>query len=147
MLLKSIRVATIQFFYQNVSFHFEHRNAVKSFILKLFKREKTGIESLNYIFCTDEALLEINRTYLNHDYYTDIITFNLNEPGSPVMGDIYISIDRVKDNAQVQGESFKRELHRVLFHGALHLCGYKDKRPAEEALMRKKEEAYLNDYF
>lgn len=140
-------MANIQFFYENVSFHFDKRSAVKEFIRKLFKREHTRLNTLNFIFCSDEALLEINRTYLQHDYYTDIITFGLQDPGSAVVGEIYISIDRVRDNAKTQGVSFKQELHRVLFHGALHLCGYKDKLPKDELIMRNKENEYLYRYF
>lgn len=102
---------------------------------------------LSYVFCTDEYLLTINRDFLQHDYYTDIITFELSEPGQPVMGEIYISIDRVRDNAKIHQESFQRELHRVIFHGALHLCGYRDKTKKEQEEMRRKENEYLKRYF
>src|SRR5262249_42286938 len=104
------------------------RAGLKSFLASLFRREKKKLEGLTYIFCSDEYLLEINRQFLKHDYYTDIITFNLAESGQPVQGEIYISIDRVRENARQYNSSIKRELHRVIFHGALHLCGYKDKK-------------------
>ncbi len=137
----------IGFHYLIKGFSFGRRQACKDFIRQLFKREKTRLESLTYIFCDDHYLLEINRQYLQHDYFTDIISFDLSEPGAPVTGEIYISIDRVRDNARQHQESFQRELHRVIFHGALHLCGYKDKTPKEEKQMRAKEEEYLDRYF
>lgn len=123
------------------------RSSLKTFLTSLFTREKKKLEGLTYIFCSDEYLLEINRQFLQHDYYTDIITFNLAERGQPIQGEVYISIDRVRDNAQQYHSSIKRELHRVIFHGALHLCGYKDKKKGEEVTMRKMEEKYLNLYF
>ena len=103
--------------------------------------------SLNYIFCTDKQLLEINKQYLKHDFYTDIITFELSPKKQPIEGEIYISIDRVKDNAWSLGETQYSELHRVIFHGALHLCGYKDKNKTELQEMRKTETKYLAQYF
>ena len=137
-----------------VSFFFEtkvtltDRNRLKIFLKTLFKKEKRKAESLSYIFCSDEYLLSINQQYLQHDYYTDIITFNLAENiTEPVVGDIYISVDRVKENAQLQNVSFREELHRVIFHGALHLCGYKDKTPSQIKTMRFKENQYLGLYF
>lgn len=138
---------------QKISFHFlqgfnlAQRNSLKSFIETLFKKEKRKLQSLNYIFCSDEYLLEINRQYLKHDFYTDIITFSLSEPEGPIEGEIYISIDRVRENAGQYTISFKEEIHRVIFHGALHLCGYKDKKKEEIALMRKMENKYLDLYF
>jgi rRNA maturation RNase YbeY len=122
------------------------RTALKVFVESIFKREKKKLSSLTYIFCTDKRVLEINKQYLAHDYFTDIISFELSAPDSPAEGEIYISIDRVRDNAKTMGEPFYREFHRVIFHGALHLCGYKDKTPAEEQLMRKKEDEYLSRY-
>jgi rRNA maturation RNase YbeY len=112
-------------------------------VASLFKKEKVSLSRLDYVFCSDEFLLEINNKFLNHDYYTDIITFDLSDTDS-IMGEIYISIDRVKDNATQQSTSFKEELTRVIFHGALHLCGYKDKKQSEINLMRQKENYYLN---
>jgi probable rRNA maturation factor len=138
-------VAPIQFhFMQPISL--TQRLALKAFIRTLFKKEKRVLESLTYVFCSDEYLLNINRQHLNHDYYTDIITFELNGKGQSVIGEIYISIDRVKDNAGQFKTTFKEELRRVIFHGALHLCGYKDKTAKEEKLMRDKEGIYLALY-
>ena len=119
---------------------------MKQFIISLFRREKKPLAELNYIFCSDQRLLEINRQFLQHDFYTDIITFPLSDPGQPISGEIYISVDRVRDNAAAFGSSITKELHRVIFHGALHLCGYKDKSPREEKIMRKMEDHYLALY-
>lgn len=136
-----------------IQFHFleaatlRQRTDLKAFIHTLFKQEKKKLGSLSYIFCSDEYLLGINKQYLNHHFYTDIITFDLSASPSLIEGEIYISVDRVKDNAQNFNASLKQELHRVIFHGALHLCGYKDKTPREEALMRKMEDKYLSLYF
>src|SRR6202000_2206007 len=91
----------------------------------------------------DDYLREINRQYLDHDYYTDIITFDLSEKGQSINAEIYISVDRVRENARKFGSSLRQELHRVIFHGALHLCGYKDKTSAQEKEIRKMEEKYL----
>lgn len=122
------------------------RNRLKRFLIALFKKERKPLAELQYVFCSDPYLLDINRQFLQHDYYTDIITFNLAEKGQPTQGEIYISVDRVRDNAQNFDSSLKRELHRVIFHGALHLCGFKDKTPKEEIKMRKMEEKYLALY-
>lgn len=119
------------------------KTLVKDFIVSLFKKEKQPLASITYVFCSDEFLLKINRDFLQHDYYTDIITFGLSEKGMPVEAEIYISLDRVKDNAQTLGRPLSEETLRVIFHGALHLCGYKDKRKSEIALMRSKEDQYL----
>jgi rRNA maturation RNase YbeY len=122
------------------------RTRLKRFLISLFKRERKALGELQYIFCSDPYLLEINRQFLHHDFYTDIITFDLSEKGKPVSAEIYISIDRVRDNAQNFDSSLKKELHRVIFHGALHLCGFRDKTPKEELEMRKMEEKYLGLY-
>lgn len=136
----------IHFHFIEKNFSFTQRTELKQFLIQLFKEEKKPLESLNYIFCSDEYLLQINNDYLQHNYYTDIITFDLSE-NEKTVGEIYISIDRVKDNAQNLEQSFKNELHRVIFHGALHLCGYKDKDSAEQEKMREMEDKYLNLYF
>ena len=119
------------------------KTELKAFIQSIFKREKQALNSITYIFCSDEFLLQMNRDFLKHDYYTDIITFGLSEKGEPVEAEVYISLDRVKDNAATMGIAFKQETLRVIFHGALHLCGYKDKKKSEIALMRGKEDHYL----
>lgn len=125
---------------------FTHRTLAKEVIRHLFKKEKTRLEQLQYIFCSDEYLLAINKQHLNHNYYTDIITFDLSETPDAVTGEIYISIDRVRENAQTYKVPFKQELLRVIFHGALHLCGYKDKSEKDQQLMRKAEDKYLQYY-
>jgi len=136
----------IKFFFEQQGFTLENRTALKGFIESIFLKEKTTLSSLNYIFCSDKRLLEINRQFLQHNYFTDIITFDLST-GKAVEAEIYISIGRVKENAQTWGVSFKSELHRVIFHGALDLCGYGDKTKKEKDLMRKKEDFYLVSYF
>lgn len=123
-----------------------NRAKLKKFIEASFRKEKKKLQSLNFIFCTDRDLLEINQEYLNHNYYTDIITFELSEKGRPVEGEVYISVDRVRDNSRQLKESNYKELHRVIFHGVLHLCGYKDKTMEEKKGMREKEEQLLKDY-
>lgn len=133
------------FFFQEVSISLTKRQSLKKFINFLFKKEGKKLASINYIFCTDAALLEINRQFLAHDFYTDIITFDLSE-GDGVKAEIYISTDRVKDNARQLGVSFRSEIHRVIFHGVLHLCGYQDKTTAQKETMREKENSYLNLY-
>jgi probable rRNA maturation factor len=122
------------------------RTKLKKFIEAAFRNEKKKLKSLNYIFCGDEELLQINRQYLKHDYYTDIITFELSVKGGPIEGEVYISIDRIKDNSEKLKEAFYRELLRVIFHGVLHLCGYKDKNSSEKREMRRMEEILISEY-
>ena len=135
----------VYFFFEKKGFSLENRSVLKNFICSLFKKEKTALESINYIFCSDKKLLEINKTYLKHDFYTDIISFDLS-PGPQKVAEIYISIDRVRENAKELGVSFKNELHRVIFHGALHICGYKDKNKKDRETMRAKENIYLSAF-
>lgn len=144
--MSSSSKSKIYFFFQSPA-SLQQRTRLKEFIESIFRKENKKLQSLNYIFCTDEELLEINRQYLQHDFYTDIISFELSSKRSPVEGEIYISIDRVKDNARSLHQSFYIELHRVIFHGALHLCGYKDKRKSEIKKMREMETYYLKKYF
>ncbi len=101
---------------------------------------------LNYICCSDEYLLTINKQFLDHDTFTDIITFDLSETDAELVGEIYISVDRVKENAAKFGVSYLNELHRVIFHGALHLCGYTDKTAADKQEMRRQEDICLAAY-
>lgn len=138
-------IPTIQFNFLE-SADLRDRTKLKKFLASLFKKEGKLLEELQYIFCSDDYLLKINRQYLEHDYYTDIITFDLSENGQPIHAEIYISIDRVRENAREFGSSVKNEMHRVIFHGALHLCGYKDKTPAQGKQMREMEEKYLKLY-
>jgi len=139
-------MARVKFNYADRKLSISDKTKLKSFILSLFKSENISLSELNYIFCSDEYLLQINKYHLNHDYYTDIITFSLEEKGEPVIGEIYISIDRIKDNTISQKANLLNETLRVLFHGCLHLCGYLDKKPKDIKLMREKEDYYINQY-
>ena len=137
-----------------VSFHeqtkvtLRERNKLKAFIREIFRLEGQQIAMLDIIFCTDDYLKSINIQFLQHNYFTDIITFNLTTPPSKkIIAEIYISVERVRENAYTHATSFKNELHRIIFHGALHLCGYKDKRNSNKVLMTEKENTYLDMYF
>ena len=141
----SLSKSKVYFFYQGVKSGLQSRTKLKKFIELIFKNEGRPLLSINYIFCTDKALLEINKQFLKHDFYTDIITFDLSE-SDEIAAEIYISVDRVRDNASLLGVSFKSELHRVIIHGALHLCGYGDKTKGQKAEMRVKEDYYLRKY-
>jgi len=135
-----------QFFFETQT-TLTQRSKLKKFIETLFRKEEKEIEYVNYIFCSDERVLGINNEFLAHDYYTDIITFELSGKRKPVQAEVYISVDRVRDNAKRLKESFSKELHRVIFHGALHLCGYRDKTAKDQKEMRKMEDHYLKAYF
>ena len=137
---------SISFYKADATATLGNRVALKSFIEKRVKKEGLAIESLNYVFCSDKYLLQINKQFLNHNYYTDIISFDLSEEPGKLIGEVYISVDRVKDNAKIHGTSNKQELLRVIFHGALHFCGYKDKKPADAKKMRQMEDTWLNAY-
>ncbi len=139
-------LSKVCFFFEKGGFSLQNRSGLKAFVESIFKKEKKDLGSINYIFCSDKRLLEINRQFLNHDYYTDIITFDLSE-GNSIQAEIYISIDRIRDNAKTLDVSLKSELHRVIFHGALHLCGFGDKTKMEKEEMREREEFYLTQYF
>lgn len=124
------------------------RKELKQFIEFIFKKETTKATSVSFIFCSDSELLDINQKFLKHNTLTDIITFNMSEnPSDPVISEIYISSDRVKENAALFNTTYTHELHRVIFHGILHLCGYQDKKPVEKKKMTEKEDYYLNHYF
>ena len=137
-----------------ISFHhlctvrLPNRRHLKLFVSQIFTIENKQLDTLSIIFCDDAYLLAINQTYLNHDDYTDIITFNLSTTNStPIVGEIYISVERVKENAELLKVSFTQELHRVIFHGTLHLCGFNDKTKVQKQAMRKMEDKYLALYF
>jgi probable rRNA maturation factor len=123
-----------------------NRTKLKAFINKQCLNEGVHIETLQYVFCSDPFVLDINKRYLNHNYYTDIISFDLSEQRGLLIGDVYISVDRVKENAKTEGQLYMRELLRVIFHGALHFCGYKDKKPVDARLMRTMEDKWLKAY-
>lgn len=136
----------IQFFFPQKT-NLENRSNLKLFIQSILKKEKTKAQFINIIFCSDEFLLNINKQYLYHDYPTDIITFEISRDLNGITAEIYISVDSVTRNSIDYQSTKKNELHRVIFHGILHLCGYKDKTKEEIALMRSKEDKYLNLYF
>ena len=134
----------IRFFSEDVDFKPPYPRKTVAWIRNCIEREKHRVKELNYIFCSDEYLYNINVQYLNHRTYTDIITFDSSDTPGILEGDIYISIDRVKENARKEDTSFQTELHRVMIHGVLHLMGYSDKAEAQKSQMRKKEDAYLS---
>lgn len=136
----------IQFHQEGVSLRLHDRRKLRRFLVHLSGKEGAQVGALNFIFCSDAYLLEINRSHLHHDTYTDIITFPYSEPGQPIESDIYISVERVRENAAQFKVSFSSELHRVMFHGLLHLCGYKDKTPAQITKMREREDFWLAAY-
>jgi rRNA maturation RNase YbeY len=137
----------------SIQFHFLkpftllNRRALKKFIVSIFKKEIKTLRELNIIFCDDEYLLALNRRYLDHDFYTDILSFPLSEANQPLDAEIYISVERVRENAQESGCRFTEELHRVIFHGVLHFCGYKDKTKKDINTMRLMENKCLSAYF
>jgi len=137
----------ISIYRQETKYRIRDTGKLKLFLKSLFKKESTDLQSVDLILCSDEFLLGINRQFLKHDFYTDIITFNLALSNAPVIGELYISIDRVRENAGIQGTGINYELHRVIFHGCLHLCGYKDKLKKDIKIMREKENIYLKRYF
>ena len=136
-----------------VNFHFlsacslSKRKRLKSFIVSIFRKEKRTLEHLDIIFCDDKTLLDLNIQFLKHNFYTDILSFPLSNPGNPLEAEIYISVQRVKENAANLDTTFREELHRVVFHGILHFCGYKDKTQPETRKMRMMENKYLGIYF
>lgn len=133
----------INFFSEDVEFSLKNEKAIKNWIENSIKKEALYLGELSFIYCSDIHILKINKDYLNHDYFTDIITFDYREDDT-ISGDIFISIDRVRENASTLSLPFEDELHRVMIHGVLHIMGYKDKTPEEETLMRKKEDFYLS---
>ncbi|MEO5602924.1 MAG: rRNA maturation RNase YbeY [Cyclobacteriaceae bacterium] len=137
-------MASINFFNQDIHFNLAEKRKTSQWIKAVIKKENKSLVNLNYIFCSDQYLLEINQQYLNHAVLTDIITFDNSSEKEVIEGDVFISIDRVKDNALSLKVNFDEEVHRVLIHGVLHLSGYSDKTSAEKAQMRIKEDAYLS---
>lgn len=137
----------INFTPHEVKVNLKNKTRLKAFLKEQFAREGQGLKSLQYVFCSDDYLLEINQQFLQHDTLTDIVTFELGTDPRVTEGEIYISIDRVRDNAEKFKVSEEQELHRVIFHGALHLCGYKDKSKDQAAKMREKENECLQLYF
>lgn len=133
----------INFFSEDISFNLKQKTVLRNWIQKVVRSKGAKIAEINYIFCSDEYLKEVNIQYLQHDYYTDIITFDNSEEENLLEGDIYISIDRVQENSLLFSKLFEHELHRVMIHGILHLLGWGDKTKEEAEQMRQEEEASL----
>ena len=133
----------IQFFSEETDFILDHQAAISNWIKSIIEKEGKTLRQVNFILCNDDYLHKINVEYLNHDTYTDIITFPYNDP--PIIhSDIFISVERVEHNAQKFETSFTNELHRVIIHGVLHLCGFGDKTEGEKQIMRTKEDEALH---
>ena len=132
----------ISFFSQEVSLPTFDQRKITDWIKKTaaFYGKRAG--DISYVFCSDDRILEVNRQFLQHDYYTDVITFDYSE-ADIVSGDIFISVDTVRSNAEQFGQSYERELHRIIIHGILHLCGQEDKTPETRRVMTEKEELAL----
>jgi len=124
---------------------FVSKKDLKEAVKNLAIQEGKVLKDLSLVFTDDDYLLEVNKQYLNHDYFTDVITFDYSS-FPEVSGDVMISLDRVKDNAQSLNQSYELEFYRVVFHGVLHLCGYKDKTDADAKVMRAKEDLYINRF-
>lgn len=137
-------MGTITFNNHNIQFSLKDKLFIKSFLARVFAEEGVVFKSVSYVFCTDEFLLKLNQEYLNHDTLTDILTFTLSNSSLPVVSEIYISVERVKENAEKLKVLFITELYRVMIHGILHLCGYTDQTKSKKANMRKKEDYYLS---
>ena len=131
----------IHFFYENTEEKIQEN--LKFWIEKIIISEEKKIGEINYIFCDDEYLLKINQDFLDHDYYTDIITFD-QVRGKTISGEIFVSLQRIKDNASLISKNYEEEKKRVIAHGVLHLCGYKDKTEEQQKIMRAKEDFFLS---
>ena len=138
----------ISFFKENTGFDIKSKNKIKTWLRSVAAQRGFATGDLNYVFCDDSYLLEINRQYLGHDYYTDIITFDSREDPSSLRldGDIFISVDTVRANGVEYGEGFEREMMRVIVHGLLHLCGLDDRTKAQQQQMREAENAALEQW-
>jgi len=135
--------ATINFFTEDTNYTLKKKTIIKEWLKSAIASEDYQLKELNFILCSDEYLLRINQDYLNHDTYTDVITFDNSEEAKTIVGDIFISIDRIKENAAIFKFTTDQELCRVMIHGALHLLGYKDKSKAAKTLMTAREDHYL----
>jgi probable rRNA maturation factor len=139
-----VNKGTICFFNEEINFNLPKKKKTKEWINKILLLENKELGKLNFVFCSDNYLYEINIKYLNHDSLTDIITFDLSEKSNEISGDVFISIERVKENSKTYKSSFTSELYRVIGHGVLHLIGYNDKTPEESLIIRVKEDYYLS---
>jgi len=134
----------INFFTEEIKYDLKHKTNIRTWIKNTIEAEGYVLEELNFIFCSDEYLLAINQQYLQHDTYTDVITFDNSEVLKTITGDIFISIERIQENAKNYKGKIADELCRVMIHGTLHLLGYKDKGKAAKTLMTQKEDQYLS---
>lgn len=134
----------IHFFFEGLNYRLRHIKRIRQWILHTIKKEGETLDTINFVFTTDEYLHKINIDYLSHDTFTDIITFEYNEANEAILSDIYISLDRCRENAQELNISLPTEIHRILIHGVLHLLGYKDKNKKDKELMTSKEDYYLS---
>lgn len=137
-------MSSINFLNEDLSYNVVKKKLLRSWILNTIKNEGSTIESINYIFTSDSFLYNLNIEYLNHDTFTDIITFQYNEIGEAIQSDIFISIERLRENAKTYKQKLLDEVHRIIIHGTLHLLGYKDKSPSEKEEMTSKEDYYLS---
>jgi probable rRNA maturation factor len=136
----------IRFFCDQIAYKLKNQRLLKAWIKSAIEEEGFKLGEINVILCNDEFLLEINQKFLQHDFYTDIITFDYSQDQT-ISGELYISLERVIDNAIKNRENIDVELYRIVIHGFMHLCGYKDKSDAEQIQMRNIEEKYLNKYY
>ncbi len=136
-------MAKIKFFTEEIKYNLKHKTLIKSWLKAAITKEGYALKELNFIFCSDDYLLGINQTYLQHNNYTDVITFDNATKLNTIIGDIFISVDRVKENATLFNTTKNNELCRVMMHGTLHLLGYKDKTKATKTIMTAKENEYL----
>ena len=134
----------VRYFYDGVSFQPEGKRKISHWLKQVAAREGKKTGHLNFIFVSEEIILDINKKYLNHHHYTDIITFD-HSAGDTISGEMYISVDTVRSNAQAYHVDFHNELFRVMVHGLLHLCGYRDQTTKEKREMRGKEDKYLEE--
>jgi rRNA maturation RNase YbeY len=138
------RAGSINFFSEKIPFKLRQKQQVRLWIEAVARKTKKHCGEINFIFCSDKYLLSLNRDYLKHDYFTDIITFSNATDKQTISGDVYISIDRIRENAKSFKCTVRDELHRVMIHGVLHLCGFTDKTKAERLIMRGMENKMLS---
>jgi probable rRNA maturation factor len=134
----------INYFFEDTDFKLKNKKKISDWVSSAISAENKKLKALNYIFCSDQYLLDMNKSYLKHSSLTDIITFDNSEKENEIEGDVFISIDRIEENKGMFDETFEKELNRVIIHGVLHLLGYEDKTTVGKKTMREKEEYYLS---
>lgn len=137
---------TIKFSNNGISPRIKKKKELKIFLFSIFANENVDFKNVTYIFCRDAFLIKLNKKYLQHDTYTDVITFILSEKLKPIIAEIYISVERIQENSASLKVDYQEELYRVMVHGILHLCGYSDNIGREKSLMRLKENFYLSKH-